>query len=63
MKHKPSNCPLRDKDEYTFGCTSCLPTTKNKKQYCLRCGFEKGSERTNGCYLYGDKMAKRHLYK
>ena len=26
-KHTPSNCPYRNKDEYTFGCTACMPTT------------------------------------
>ncbi len=30
-KHHPSNCPLRDKDKYTFGCTKCLPHKYNSK--------------------------------
>lgn len=42
---------------------------KNKKRkkivsdYCLRCGKERKSrEKSFGCYVYGDLMAKRHLY-
>ena len=24
-KHQPSNCPFRNKDQYTFGCSECMP--------------------------------------
>ena len=34
-------------------------------KYCIRCGIEEKEvhrEGSYGCYLYGDKMANRHLY-
>lgn len=32
-QHKPSDCPLRDKDEYAFGCTKCMPIP-DKEHIC-----------------------------
>ena len=39
-KHQPSNCSFRDKDQYTFGCSECMPLISKINEEFV----EKGAE-------------------